>query len=246
MISNARKTARLIAPKVFFAVSLLLWSFSAFSQNRASPSSGCGTLYSTGQYGPYDYRTDRDKLPIVEGAHFTAAVEALIRGTTSARPGGDIDYTLRAIPNNHRALMAMVRLGEREKTTQPSGSRYSIDCWFERATLFRPDDAIVRMIYSSYLNTKNRIPEASQQLEMATTYAKDSGFTHYNIGLHHFDLKNYDKALAHAHAAMALSFAQTALRDQLLSVGKWVEPTKAPAPKAADSPPDSAPITQPK
>lgn len=242
MISSARKTARLIVPKALFTVSLLFWGYSAFSQSRASPPSGCGTLYSVGQYGPYDYRTDRDKLPIVEGAHFTAAVEALIRGTTSARPGGDIDYTLRAIPNNHRALMAMVRLGEREKTTQPSGSRYSIDCWFERATLFRPDDAIVRMIYSSYLNTKNRIPEASQQLEMATTYAKDSGFTHYNIGLHHFDLKNYDKALAQAHAAMALGFAQTGLRDQLLSVGKWVEPINPLKPQTLDP----VPITQPR
>ena len=187
---------------------------------------GCGALRSAQQYGPYDYRTDLDKLPIVLGAHFTPEVEALVRGNASGKyPGGDIDYTLRAIPNNHRALLAMMRLGEKEKTTQPNGSRYSVECWFQRAIAFRADDAIVRMIYSSYLNSKGRVPDATSQLEIATTLAKDNAFTHYNIGLHYFDLKNYDKALAQAHKAMALGFLQTGLQEQLDKVGKWSAPS---------------------
>jgi tetratricopeptide (TPR) repeat protein len=190
----------------------------------------CGPLHGEGQYGPFDYRTDRDKLPIVLGAHFTPEVEALIRGKTSARPGTDIDYTLRAIPNNHRALMAMMRLGEKEKTPQPSGSRYSVQCWFERAITFRPDDAVVRMIYSTYLNKQGRLPEANAQLELATVHAKDNAFTHYNIGLHYFDLKNYDKALAQAHQAIALGFGQAELPEQLKRVGKWSEPPPAVEP----------------
>ena len=203
-----------------------------------SGGAGCGPLFSEGQYGPYDYRTDRDKLPIVLGAHFTPEVEALIRGRTSARPGTDIDYTLRAIPNNHRALMAMMRLGEKEKTPQPSGSRYSVQCWFERAITFRPDDAVVRMIYSTYLGKQGRLPEANAQLELATVHAKENAFTHYNIGLHYFDLKNYDQALAQAHQAIALGFGQTALREQLQRVNKWAEPPEAPpAPAAASSAP---------
>lgn len=203
----------------------------------AQTGTGCGPLYAESQYGPYDYRTDRDKLPIVLGAHFTPEVEALIRGKTSARPGGDIDYTLRAIPNNHRALIAMMRLGEKEKTPQPSGSRYSVQCWFERAITFRPDDAVVRMIYSSFLGKQGRLPEANAQLELATMHAKDNAFTHYNIGLHYFDLKNYDKALAQAHKAIALGFSQTALRDQLHQLGKWSDPPPdAPAPPASSAP----------
>lgn len=216
---------------------LLIAIFTSTPAFAQAVGSSCGTLSSPGQYGPYDYRTDRDKLPIVLGAHFTPEVEALIRGKTGTRPGGDIDYTLRAIPNNHRALMAMMRLGEKEKTPQPSGSRYTIECWFERAVLFRPDDTIVRMIYSSYLNSKGRTPEANSQLELATAHAKDSAFTHYNIGLHYFDLKNYDKALVQAHKAMALGFGQTALRDQLQSVGKWTEPAALPASPAIDNAP---------
>ncbi|MDP2369214.1 ABC transporter permease [Rhodoferax sp.] len=210
--------------------------------------SSCGPLHSEGQYGPFDYRTDRDKLPIVLGAHFTPEVEALIRGKTSARPGTDIDYTLRAIPNNHRALMAMMRLGEKEKTPQPVGSRYSVQCWFERAITFRPDDAVVRMIYSTYLGKQGRLPEANTQLELATVHAKDNAFTHYNIGLHYFDLKSYDKALAQAHQAMALGFGQTELRDQLQRVGKWTEPPPAPAPSEvppAPAPASSAPAVEP-
>jgi tetratricopeptide (TPR) repeat protein len=161
--------------------------------------------------------------------HFTAEVEALIRGKTSRDPGADIDYTLRAIPNNHRALMAMMKLGEREKSQKPNGSSYTVDCWFDRAIRFRPDDSIVRMIYSSFLNSKNRIPEATAQLEVATTHAKDSAFTHYNIGLHYFDLKNYEKALAQAHLAMSLGFPITELRDQLQAIGKWSEQPLSPA-----------------
>ncbi|MBK5206828.1 MAG: tetratricopeptide repeat protein [Polaromonas sp.] len=207
-------------------VGLLISSLGATQALAQSGNAACGSL--TNAYGPYDYRTDRDKLPIVLVNHFTPEVEALIRGKTGTRPGGDIDYTLRAIPNNHRALLAMMRLGEKEKTPQPSGSRYSIECWFERAVLFRPDDGIVRMIYSSYLNSKGRIPEATNQLEIATTYAKDSAFAHYNIGLHYFNLKNYDKALVQAHKAIELGFPQTILRDQLQSVGKWTEPAELP------------------
>jgi tetratricopeptide (TPR) repeat protein len=211
---------------VCLMVGLLISSLGATQALAQSGNAACGSL--TNAYGPYDYRTDRDKLPIVLVNHFTPEVEALVRGKTGTRPGRDIDYTLRAIPNNHRALLAMMRLGEKEKTPQPSGSRYTIECWFERAVLFRPDDGIVRMIYSSYLNSKGRIPEANKQLEIATTYAKDSAFTHYNIGLHYFNLKNYDKALVQAHKAIELGFPQTILRDQLQSVGKWTEPEELP------------------
>lgn len=188
---------------------------------------GCGTLRSEGQYGPFDYRTDRAQLPIVLNSHFTPEVEALIRGKTSGTPGGDIDYTLRAIPNNHRALISMMRLGERDKTPQPRGSRYTVQCWFERAIVFTPDDSIVRMIYSTYLSDKGRDAEANAQLELATSYARDNAFTHFNIGLHYFKLKNYDKALTQAHAAMALGFTQTELADQLRSIGQWVEPSES-------------------
>lgn len=181
---------------------------------------GCGTLSSPGQYGPFDYRTDRPKLPIVDNAHFTPEIESLIRGRTTS-VGGEIDYTLRAFPNHHRALIAMMRLAERDKTPNPHGSNYSITCWFERAIQFRPDDVVVRMIYSSFLYKSGKQTEALYQLEVADHHAKDNGFTHYNIGLHYFDMKEFDKALAQAHRAAELGIELPALRERLQSVGKW-------------------------
>lgn len=200
------------------------------SNSKAQEVPGCGSLNPPRQFGPHDYRTaDRSNITIVTGQHFTPEVEALVRGNTTTRPGGDIDYTLKAIPNNHRALIAMMRLGDKEKTTQPAGSGYSIQCWFERAIVFRPDDGIVRMIYSTYLKNKGRTPEANVQLDLATSYAADNAFTHYNIGLHYFDLGNYDKALIQAHKALTLGFPQTVLRERLESIGKWTEPIESPA-----------------
>lgn len=195
----------------------------------------CGSLsQGQGGYGPYDYRTDKPRLGIVEGAHFTPAVEALVRGNTAVLPGGDLDYTLRAIPNHHRALMAMVRYGEKMKSPQPQGARYSVECYFDRALRFRPDDTIVRMIYATFLSKSARAPEALRQLEQATASAGDNAFSHYNIGLVYYDLRQYEKALVQAHKAIALGFVQTALRDQLQSAGKWTEPpgeaAVAPAP----------------
>lgn len=201
----------------------------AFSQTVP----GCGTLSSIGQYGPYDARTDLDKLQIVLTPHFPPVVEALLRGDSQRYPGADIDYTLRAIPNYHRALLAMMRLGEKEKTDKPRDVRYTVECWFQRAVAFRPDDAVVRMLYSTYLNSKSRFPEAISQLEIATGYAKDNAFTHYNIGLHYFDMKNYDRALFQAHRAMALGFQKVELKNQLQRIGKWSEPVETPVAPAS-------------
>lgn len=208
----------------------------AASGSLAQTVGSCGALSSPGQYGPYDYRNQRNMLPVVENAHFTADIESLIRGKTSS-VGAEIDYTLRAIPNHHRALISMMRLGEKEKTPKPNGSNYSVECWFERAITFRPDDSIVRMIYSTYLGKNGRLPQAITQLEIATTHAKDSAFTHYNIGLHYFDLKNYDRALVQAHKAMELGFTQTALRDQLQGAGKWLDPQDPPPTPPKNTPP---------
>jgi len=194
----------------------------------------CGVLAPPGQYGPYDYRNDRDKLPIVDNSHFTPEIEALIpRGNNPV--GADIDYTLRAFPNHHRALLATVRLGEKLKSPQPYGLRWTIDCYFDRAIRFRPDDAIVRMIFAKYLNKRSRRPEALQQLSQAVRLAADGGFTHYNAGLIYLEMQEYDLAVAEAHKALSLGFERPELRDRLMAAGKWKEPPPAPESAASQS-----------
>ena len=79
--------------QLLLTIFMLIASVSALAQSNAS---ACGDLKT--HYGPFDYRTDRDKLEIVEGAHFTPEVEALIRGKSSARLGQDLAYTLTHSP----------------------------------------------------------------------------------------------------------------------------------------------------
>ena len=187
----------------------------------------CGTLQN--HYGPYDYRTDKNKLAIVESAHFTPPVEALLRGsTTSTGPGGDIVYTLQTFPNHHRALVAIMRFGEKVKSAHPKGLPLPIECYFERALRFRPDDFVARMIYATYLAKNKREPEADKQLEQVAAASNDNAFTLYNMGLIYFDMKKYDKALAHAHKAYELGFLAPELRDQLTKAGQWKEPEAKP------------------
>lgn len=133
----------------------------------------------------------------------------------------------------------MMRLAEKEKTPKPKGSTYTIECWFERAIRFRPDDTTVRMIFASYLSKNNRVPEATAQLEYVEASAKDNAFTLHNIGLVYFDMKLFDKALIQAHKAMALGFEKQKLKELLEQSGHWKEPATAPA-ALADSVADPA------
>ena len=194
----------------------------------------CGPL--ANGFGPFDYRAERDaqsastaehkhKLFLVEGAHFPTYVEQLLRGKSSGKePGGDIDYTLRAFPNHHRALMSVMRYGEKKRSQKPEGLNYEVECYFERAVRFSKDDPIVFMLYATYLNSRNRPTEAVTHLERASALAKKEPFTQYNVGLIFYDMKNYDAALAQAHKAIALGFERTQLQELLTKAGHWKDP----------------------
>ena len=203
----------------------------AQSQQPTQQEMQCGSLKNA--YGPFDYRTGKKFLEIVEEYHFNAATENLIR-PMGGHFGGDFDYTLRASPNHHRALISLARYAERTNSDQLRDAKYSVTCYFDRAIRFAPDDMIVRMIYAGHLGRTNRVDQARQQLDFVARAVTDSPFTHYSLGSSYFDIKQYDKALHHAHKAQALGFPRTELRDALRKVGKWVEPVAVmPAASAA-------------
>lgn len=189
--------------------------------------SACGEL-SNGTNGPFDYRNERGMLRVVEAFHFTAKVEALVGGESEVRVGADLDYVLRAFPNHSRALVAAMRWGEKRKTLAPTDMPRSVECYFDRALRFRPDDNVVRMIYATFLSRNSRPEESIQQIDLVVTRASDNAFTHYNAGLLYVELKQYEKALEQAHAALALGFTRPELREQLKAVGKWRDPVQAP------------------
>lgn len=201
---------------------------------------GCGSL--DNHYGPYDYRTATNRS-IVENVHFTPKVERLRGGNTSSTAGGDINYTLRVYPNHHRALMAVMRLGEKEKTSRPRDMEYSVECWFERAERFQPDDATVKGLYGVYLVRASRPADGVAKLEQALASGGENANVRYNLGLAYFDLKRYDESLENAHKAYALGFPLPGLRDKLKRAGKWRD-ADGGATSANSAAPAAAPATR--
>lgn len=212
-------------------------------QAQADPQAEACNLTERHGAGPFDYRYEHQFLLTVERVHFTPKVEALLAGQSTSRPAPDIDYTLNKFPNHHRALLSLIRLGQKMKTNHVDGMRYSIDCFFDRAVYFRADDTIVRVLYSQYLEGTGRTADAIKQLDFAAMRAGDNGFSHFNIGMGYFDLKQYDAALKQAHAAASLGFDRQELADRLKSAGKWKEPEAgavSTAPAAASAPASAA------
>jgi tetratricopeptide (TPR) repeat protein len=181
---------------------------------------GCGDFEH--HYGPFDYRTaSKKQRDLVERFHFTQDVASLKKGASTSKIAGDISYTLLAFPNHPRALMAMSDLARREHTRKPDGSTYDVDCWFERAIRFRPDDPMVRYVLGISKLKDGDAAEAVKQLDIAEKAFPDDPMVHYNLGLAYLDLKDYDKARSQAQRAYDLGAQLPGLRELLKKAGKW-------------------------
>ena len=186
-----------------------------------SPTGLCGPLENA--YGPYDYRTaPRDRIEIVERFHFTRDVETLQRGASSHHVAGDLDYTMRAIPNHHRALYAMGRYGLMLGTARVPRGRYPVECYFDRAVRFAPDDIQVRALYANFLIRNKQPKEAKRQLEAAERLDGNPQEL-YNVGLAWADLGENEKAAEYARRAYDGGVKVPALRERLKAAGAWRE-----------------------
>lgn len=198
------------------AVSVLAWAGVSGAQDVTL----CGD-FGGGGYGPFDYRTASAEVKLtVERPHFSRNIETLRKGNTGPL-GAEIHYTLQAFPNHPRALMAMMKLGELEKTERPQGARYSVACYFERAVRFRPDDPNTHLLRGIYLIRSKQREEALRELDLAREGAGDDVNVQYNLGLAYFDLQDYGKALEHAKKAYELGFPLDGLKNKLKKAGKW-------------------------
>jgi hypothetical protein len=224
------------AGAVAFVVSTVL-VLPSFAQPAHNP---CGPIANA--YGPFDYRTQRGKLVIVEQHHFKPHVEALIRlpGLSGVSLGGDIDYTLRASPNHHRALVAMMQYGNRLKLPKVPGADYPVECYFDRAIRFAPDDPIVRMLFARYLIDQRRPEQAERQLDYVGRDVGDNSLTLFNLGLLYMELRRFDKALEYAHRAKALGSVRPELEEQLRTAGQWRDPDPTMLTAAAAARPNLA------
>lgn len=193
-------------------------------------------------FGPFDYtdptytvagnytRHGRNEAPLrtVEKVHFTPNTERLIRGKTSVDPMGDIDYTIRAFPNHHRALYAVIRNYLRQPPAPRHDEQANLfrpgyqghptpECYLQRAQYFAPDDGMVWALFGLYLHRRNDLDGALKQYEEAekrfgaTKYAD----YFYNRGLLHFDRGEYTESRQYADKAYALNHQLPGLRRKL-------------------------------
>lgn len=195
----------------------------------ATGEEACGSVAARGgpgdTVGPFDYRNPPPgKLQVVEAHHFTPRVANLKSGQSTATIGTDIDFTLRYFPNHHRALNAMARLAEREKTDRPRGSSHTMACWFDRAVRKAPDDAQARLLYGIWLAKQGEKSLAREQLQHVADAEYLSPSATYNMGLAYFQIGEHDKALEAAHEAARQGFPLPGLKNMLSKVGKWKEP----------------------
>lgn len=202
----------------------MAWCASPLVHAQLDPE--CGRLQNA--YGPYDYTNGmhrREYLPIVELRHFTAKVENLVAGESGALLP-DLDYTLRAFPNHHRALYAMIRY-QLKDPVQIGSKIYTARCYLERAVAFKPDDPIPRLLYGIYLQGKDDLEGARDQYEIALRIDPDSAEVNYNAGLLYLKLGENEKALKAAHTAYANGHQLPGLRNQLKRRGLWEPPAES-------------------
>jgi len=174
-------------------------------------------------FGPFDY-LQRQSLPkelsIVESYHFTPEVEQLTRGKTSS-PMGDIDYTLRAWPNHHRALYSTIqhRINTYKEHTR---LRYPpAECYLQRAIRFSPDDATTHMLYGILLQRLDHDEQALKEYEKAINIDPTNPQIAYNLALLLVELKQFDKALTYAKDLYGRGFPLPGLMEKLKAAGHW-------------------------
>lgn len=196
----------------------------------------CGEL--SNGFGPYDYREPPpDSLYLVESAHYTEEVAAGVKGNTGSI-GGDLDYTLRAFPNHVKALTSMAATAARAKVNQLPGAKYPVECYFERAVRFQPDDGMAWGAYGKYLYGIGQEARALPLLKKAFAIAPDNPSINYNLGLAYFRAKQYELAVQHAKKAYQQDFPFNGLRNMLVGARKWdgkVEPLPAKEDKGSDA-----------
>lgn len=205
---------------------LSAWLAVASLAAAAQTPNACGDLRNA--YGPFDYRKETGKkLALVDSAHFTTQVEMLVKGNTGAI-GGDLDYTLRASPNHHRALLSMAKYQEKTQQDPPPAMRYSLDCYFNRAMRFAPDDTVVRLIYAQALQRRKRQSDAFEQLSALEKMALENPMTWRNIGLLYADMNDFDSVKRVIERLDALGYPAPTLEQRLSDA------IKQPAEPASD------------
>lgn len=179
-------------------------------------------------YGPFDYSKRHsikaEHLNLVEGAHFQPDVENLVEGPhrSSGSPWPDLDYTLRAWPNHHRALLTMIRFQEQvnRKITKHK-PKLPAECYLQRAIHFSPEDPVPYSLYGYYLRKLGRLEDANKYYLKAAELDPEDAKLAYSYSLLLIDMKKYDEALKYGQLAYKLGNPPVSLKNKLIKLGVW-------------------------
>lgn len=146
-------------------------------------------------------------LPMVDKAHFTPdVVQNLFRGHSTARLEGDLDYTLRAFPNHHRALLAMARFQLLHQNNFPNNLTPA-ECYLQRAAVFSPNDPNIPFLYGFYLHREGLYNKALSQYKKSERMAPDNPTLHYYMAKLYLETDEKGKATQHAERASSLGIS---------------------------------------
>ncbi len=179
-------------------------------------------------YGPWDYTKpeERSKIPIVEEHHFTADVQYLIKGHSTNDLMGDINYTLIAVPNHHKALLSVIRYQmqlNNNLARRNTGMPNSVECYLQRAINFNPKDYTSFVLYAYFLKEIGQLEKSAEIYEKALEISPNNPKIEYSYALLLIDLKKYDKSVEFARNAYTHSHnrAPKGLKNKLIKLGFW-------------------------
>jgi len=186
----------------------------------------CGDAFQYNAFGrPIDYTNPADKEYVtvwVEPFHFTRDVESLTRGKSSDLPG-DLSYTLRQIPNHHRALNSMMRwqLAHRLPLDAEERRIYTIECYFERALAMSETDPVIHLLQGIYFQRTKKLEDAMRSYQRAIDLNQNLAEAFYNRGLLMFEMERYEDAKSDAQRAYELGYPMPGLRNKLQKINRW-------------------------
>ncbi len=205
-------------------LTLPLPAFSAFAAWTGNTLEGNVECKWRQGFGTFDYLLRdqfKHQLRLVELAHFNDVVERLVKGQSGTLMG-DLDYTLRAWPNHHRALVSLMRYTQL-KGAPPEKGYPPFECYVQRAIHFSSKDAVPRLLYGVYLHKLGYREKALQQYQEAEKLNPNNPDLHYNFGLLLVSLKKYEEAESHARKAYQAGYPLPGLKRQLSKLGYWKE-----------------------
>ena len=113
----------------------------------------------------------------------------------------------------------------------------AVDCYFERARRFAPDDVAVMLLEGHYFRKRKDWASARESYEAALALQPDSADVRYNVGLFYAEIGEYDKAVENARVAYSLGYPLPGLRNKLARSGHWPDEVKDPQQQASPPPP---------